>query len=325
MTSNAGDTAEWDRLWVSQSGGALRDSDPANVALEDFWTKIFSKYSGKLNVLDIACGNCVLAGYIDKAVEESGGKINYVGVDKALIDPPPSSRFKNLYPEFFPNQAIEEASFETAKFDLIISQFGFEYCDRERITELASSWIRPGGRMILIVHSSASAITLASKQVIEQLRLLEECALVPLIYRLLDRLDKISGGKPEEDKEAEFLRGRINTTVTDLQSISENLLEPKFLEGTIAVLLSLFSSKRNHIPPSVRNENLFKLSRDLQHYQSRLKQQIASALNTEDLHALRSLQESNGFEKVNFSPLIHIDEEIGQVVDALSSKTFLDP
>ena len=96
MTSNAGDTAEWDRLWFSQSGGALRDSDPANVALEDFWTKIFSKYSGKLNVLDIACGNGVLAGYIDKAAKESGGKFSYVGVDKALIDPPPNSRFKNL-------------------------------------------------------------------------------------------------------------------------------------------------------------------------------------------------------------------------------------
>ena len=135
MTSQASDTAEWDRVWSSQIQGALKDSDPANVTLEDFWINAFANCSERVDVLDIACGNGVLAGYMDEAMRRNAQDSNYLGVDSAHIDPPPNSRFKNLVPKFISNQPVEKVVLGKAKFDLIVSQFGFEYCDKKKIIE----------------------------------------------------------------------------------------------------------------------------------------------------------------------------------------------
>lgn len=311
------DSAEWDRVWRSRVESAFYDTDPINLLLDEFWTKAFSSCSSEAHILDIACGNGALARCLGNALEADAETINYVGVDKASINPPPDSAFGKLRPQFLPNLPVEGAAFGHSTFDLIVSQFGLEYSDKVKTIELASKWIKPGGRMVMVIHSSSSAITFESKQILEQLRVIKESAVIPLIYKLLERMENLSENGQTNDQEANFLRKKINVTLTDLESISNDLLESRFLEGTVALLLSLFAQKRSHIPASIRKENLEKLSLDLHHHQARLMQQTASAMGPRELESLAFTLRKNGFKNIRLSPLSIGDEEIGQAVESV--------
>ena len=308
---------EWDRVWRSKFERAFRDTDPINSLLDDFWSRIFSSCRSHGHVLDIACGNGALARSLENALEAGDGTMRYVGVDKASINPALDASFGKLSARFIPNLAVEEASFQQAEFDLIISQFGLEYCNKVKTIELAANWIKPGGRMVLVTHSASSAITLESKQILEQLRLIEESAVIPLIYKLFERMEKLNETTKTNDPEANFLRQKINVTLTDLEAISKDLLESNFLEGTIALLVSLFARNRSHIPPAIRKENLANLSRDLLHHKVRLSQQSASAMGPKDSEFFISTLNKNGFKNIRLSPLRLGIEEIGQAVESV--------
>ena len=144
-----------------------------------FWLDILAAKPDRTWVLDIACGNGAIARYIDQTIAKNGSSCEYIGVDSAQVKPPAAGALSHLRPKFFVNQKIEDSSFKNEKFDLIVSQFGFEYCDHASVVELAASWLKPAGEMVMLVHSETSAITLESNNQLEQMRVLEESGLVP--------------------------------------------------------------------------------------------------------------------------------------------------
>ena len=324
MNTSPTDTFEWDQLWRFDSESALRPGDPAHQSLAAFWLDVLAAKPDRTWVLDIACGNGAIARYIDQTIAKHGSSFEYIGVDSAQVKPPAAGALSHLRPKFFANQKIEDSSFKNDKFDLIVSQFGFEYCNHASVVELAASWLKPAGEMVMLVHSETSAITLESKQILEQMRVLEESGLLPLIFRLLERLEKLPAvvKKTDQenvganDEEAEFYRERINLTCFDLGTISDQLLESRFLEATIALLLSLLSSKRSHMPAAIRKENLVNMSGKLQQQKARLEQQLGNALGVQDRQSLQQIFLAQGLSEVAFRPLKSGDEEIGQIVSA---------
>lgn len=310
------DTTEWDQLWGFGRENALRPGVAANASLENFWRTAFSAKGNTTRMLDVACGNGALARYLDHESAAENRSIQYVGVDSARIKPPDAKVFKSLIPEFLSNKNVEDVSFQSGHFDLVVSQFGFEYCRKDRVIELVSDWLRPGGHIIFLVHSEASAITVESKEILEQLRILEESALIPLLYRLLDRLEAMTHSREQKDAEAEFLRHRINSTCSNLEEIAGYLHESQFLIATMGLLLSLLASERAHIPAAVRKENLVKLSNNLQYQQSRLRQQFDCALSAEEMTRIKALWSDYGFRDVTTEALICEGEELGEVIRA---------
>lgn len=310
------DTTEWDQLWIFGRENALRSGVAANESLENFWRAAFSAKHGATRLLDIACGNGALARYLDQLGDSENKSIEYIGVDSARINPPEAKTFQALVPKFLANKNIEDVSFQPGQFDLVVSQFGFEYCRKDRVIELVSDWLRPGGHVIFVVHSETSAITLESKQILEQLRILEESALIPLLFRLLVRLEAIAHSQDQKDAEAEHLRQRINSTCSNLEEIAGYLHESQFLIATMGLLLSLLASERAHIPAVVRKENLVKLSTSLQYQQTRLRQQFDCALGVEEMTRIKALWSDGGFSDVTSEALTCEGEELGEVIRA---------
>ena len=111
------DTSEWDQLWGFGRENALRSGVAASDHLEKFWITAVPSQNVVPNVLDIACGNGVLARYIDQSefIQRSGGE--YTGVDSAQIKPPNSSSFKFLKPTFCSNRNIEDVQFNSDQFN----------------------------------------------------------------------------------------------------------------------------------------------------------------------------------------------------------------
>ena len=128
MSTQSSDTTEWDQLWRFDSESALRPGDPANQVVAEFWLEVLASKSERTWVLDVACGNGVIARYIDQTIGAHGLSYEYIGVDSAQVRPPAAGALSHLRPKFFVNQKVENASFKDDKFDLIVSQFGFEYC-----------------------------------------------------------------------------------------------------------------------------------------------------------------------------------------------------
>ena len=310
------DTSEWDQLWGFGRENALRSGVAANDHLEKFWITAVPSQNVVPNVLDIACGNGVLARYIDQSefIQRSGGE--YTGVDSAQIKPPNSSSFKFLKPTFCSNRNIEDVQFNSDQFNVVISQFGFEYCEKETTIALIARWLRADGHVVFVAHSETSAITLESKQILEQLRILEESALIPLLYRLFERLEAMYLSNEARDERADFLRQRVNATCSNLKEIAGYLHESRFLIATMGLLLSLLAPERAHIPPSIRKENLYKLSTNLQHQQTRLKQQFECALSEKDIAFMKTMWADHKFADICFETLVRDDEELGVVLRA---------
>ena len=170
VSDSAFDTTAWDQLWGFERGNALRPGVAANDSLENFWHTAFAIEEDATRLLDVACGYGALARYPDQTSRSENKSFEYLGVDSARINPPDVTKFEVLNPEFMSNKNIEDGSFQSGQFDLLISQFGFQYCQKDQVIELVSRWFRPGDRIILVVHSDTSAITLESQQILEQLR-----------------------------------------------------------------------------------------------------------------------------------------------------------
>ena len=84
----------------------------------------------------------------------------------------------------------------------------------------------------------------------------------------------------------------------------------------MGLLLSLLASERAHIPAVVRKENLVKLSSNLQHQQSRLRQQFNCALSAEEMLNIKALWSDYGFRDVTTQALVCEGEELGEVIRA---------
>ena len=129
MNTSPTDTFEWDQLWRFDSESALRPGDPVIKV----WRHFGFTYQ-PLNKITHGCSTLPVA-----TVPLPGTSIRRLprmvrANISVLIRPKPAAgALSHLRPKFFVNQKIEDSSFKNEKFDLIVSQFGFEYCDHASV------------------------------------------------------------------------------------------------------------------------------------------------------------------------------------------------
>ena len=176
------------------------------------------------------------------------------------------------------NTQAESARLPDSSFERVISQYGFEYCDRKAVSRNIAAWMVPDGTVSLLVHTRDSHLTAEVRYTLEQFRMAEESALLVLVARLLSRLVQL-GGAENADHQARTMRDLINRTCQELTDRAEHMPNPYFLRNFVSVCLGSFASKRSHIPLDVRLENIIKFSKQLLFQKDRLVQQQRAALS----------------------------------------------
>lgn len=162
---------DWNNYWQGRSAKAsgnalLGVGIENNDVLTTFWQNIFSNVPKSTQLVDFACG----AGSVLKQAKAAGlSNLTGIDVSKNAIDV-----LKNKIPTAIGHVgAVDNTPFETDSFDMVVSQFGFEYAGgRSEIMAAVREMtriVKPSGQIVLVSHIKGGAIVRGCQQSLEQI------------------------------------------------------------------------------------------------------------------------------------------------------------
>jgi ubiquinone/menaquinone biosynthesis C-methylase UbiE len=129
--------------------------------IADFWNRLFSTLPSNSTVLDLATGNGGLA----VLAQQSNPSFTVFASDAATINPIALYNAEDpTYPtlnkiKFIAEMPSEALEFEDKQFNLVMSQFGFEYAQTTEALEQIFRVLQAKGRFVALVHHKDSFIS----------------------------------------------------------------------------------------------------------------------------------------------------------------------
>ena len=174
----------WTAYWKSGVLTSLPADFKVNYdgELADYWSSVLNQFDKDLNILDVCTGNGAVAILLSGIAKELNLKVNISAVDASDIHP--SFILKN-FPDmgevvkqinFIGNCLIENmCDVIKTDFELIVSQYGIEYCETKLAAENIVKLLKPNGKFVFIAHAPDTAM-MAYMQTEEQ------------VYQVLDKV-----------------------------------------------------------------------------------------------------------------------------------------
>ncbi|QBL10071.1 class I SAM-dependent methyltransferase [Rheinheimera sp. D18] len=268
-----------------------------------FWHDIFESFANNTAILDIATGNgglAVLAQQYNtsyKLIATDAADINPLALFGVLDDC--YNALQQI--QFIGNMPTEHLAFSDGSFDLVISQFGFEYAPLTTALEQIHRVLKYNGQFIALVHSSRSFITqdcIAGITVLHQLLyengLIEQLSLYAHICQSLSNIKEPTTHQLQQL--TEHNKALLETfKQTQLRFTEENQQDWFNLIAKDLVELIMQSQ-------SLTVAKVERIKQDLQYFLQRIKEQIASAWTEQQAEKVKELCLLN-WNKVSLQPL----------------------
>lgn len=164
----------WSSYW---STGALHScagsyADNYDDAIGAFWSDVFAKLRANDRVLDLATGNGALPRMLWERSAEHGVPVRVDAVDLAEVMPDWIQPDVHAGIAFHSGVRMEALPFPDQAFDLVASQFGFEYAQWPQALDEAARVLRPCGSAAFVLHHVDSVIVRMGQQELEDQRVL---------------------------------------------------------------------------------------------------------------------------------------------------------
>ena len=180
-------------------------------AVASWWQAHVDAFSDDVTVLEVGCGNCSLL----PGLVTSGSRGRYIGVDLAAVEISEvakkgldTSDIDVVLHRETPAEAIPE---DDASVDVVASVFGIEYSDLDKSLGEAQRILKPGGKLVTLLHHDESVVTSMSRRALAEYdeRDLEAViAALGMISKARDETPDLSELK--NNPEAEKAREEIN-------------------------------------------------------------------------------------------------------------------
>ncbi len=195
--SNSDFIMHWEQYWNSTDGfssfAELKNEFGYPKEILHFWQKTLSEISSEnLKVLDLATGKGALAIWLKAAANSQNKLVDIYACDAADIDVSSIKSndeklekiIKDINFSFATN--LEQLPYEDDCFDLLVSQFGFEYSSWESSLKEVTRVLKPGGQAVFMMHSASSQIALNSAAGLSVFKSLVELELFEKLKTLVD-------------------------------------------------------------------------------------------------------------------------------------------
>ncbi len=174
----------WSLYWQGENLqsciAAQSESDRQQLAL--FWQQVAEQLETSAQVLDLACGNGIVALLLLQASPD----LQISAVDQADIAP---ERLAGQYPElgkvnFHAGTSVTSLPFADQSCDAVVSQFGIEYANLQPSSTEVARVLRPSGMLNFLIHHQQSAIVQPAMRHLEEVSgLLRQGGLVDMAQR----------------------------------------------------------------------------------------------------------------------------------------------
>ena len=270
--------------------------------IAEFWHKVFASQKNNARLLDLATGNGGLA----VLALQTNGSFQVCASDKADISPlqlftehdSSYSYLKNI--QFFGNMASEHLTFPAETFELVISQFGFEYAEPEATLQQIHRVLVAGGKMVALVHHDQSFISLDCKVGLTVLDFfIAENGLLAKAKKFASTCQQLQGVKVLSSEQQQVLKQQSDNLLASFVAVQQRC-DSQQLDWFTDVAKDLIPVLGNWQNLTV--ETIDKLWLSLTHFSQRIADQLAATWDSNRIKLVKDLAVEQGFS-VSYSTL----------------------
>jgi len=157
----------WTAFWRAPASRlqCIAGSAEVTQVLRERWTVFANTLPANARVLDIGCGGGAAA----RSLVAIRGDLHLTGIDFARVPFATEPQIRLLS-----DTAMESMPFAIARFDAVISQFGFEYGRIHKAARELARVLAPGGTFSLVVHHAESSIVATNRARLNALLALQQ-------------------------------------------------------------------------------------------------------------------------------------------------------
>jgi SAM-dependent methyltransferase len=151
-----GRRANWTQHWAGGARHSCSGSYGAEYggAIAAFWQSVADETPDRARVLDLATG----AGAVPRLLRQlaPAKRWSMTAVDFSDHRPPPEADDGDAGVSYHPGVSIESMPFGDGSFDLVTSQYGFEYAALDAAAREVRRVRAPGSRLAFVMHHASS-------------------------------------------------------------------------------------------------------------------------------------------------------------------------
>ncbi len=298
------DLAQWSSFWrqgfITTFGAGKAGNYDGLV--RKFWVDHFVDLPARSRVLDIATGNGAIATLAAQISEGHEKNFFVAASDLAEIQSdlkanPQAARLRaNIH--FHSHTPCERQPFEDGSFDLVTSQFGFEYSNVKEAVREIRRVLAPGGTFIAICHHADSSLIEKSRKELEVYHsAFDGFDLFGHFRKYLDAVGDLSAPPEELARAMKTARPLSKSINQKMDTFRQRHDGDECAHEIVGAISSLAKSARNTEKPRLM-KNIVAAEQEFQFARDRLRDMVRAALGTEQVDNLAVAARAVGFETV---------------------------
>ena len=264
-----------------------------------FWQMQLADLPTDALIADLGTGNGALALLLaeQRLLQQKDWRI--LALDAAAIRPQQNLALKQRYAElaaairFYPQIAMEQLPFARQSMDLLVSQFALEYSKLELSLAAAVRVLKPGGRLIAIMHSGETNLAKDSALALSVMAALKAGnGILDRIQQLLQLVTDLYARRQLPEHNVEFLQAN-RQLLAQVKQYQQQLsaAESDWFQYLFAPFATLL------FQPKAENSQQFLLLRQqLDYYRQRLADQQAACITPQRQQLIDRLLQQQGWQ-----------------------------
>ncbi len=275
---------DWSNYWQGRTGvesGAALVGVEKHPEIEAFWKAQLQGFDVSIPVLDLCCG----AGTVLKILKGLGySQLTGADISQAAIEIV-SREIGDVRGVVTPADAMP---FRDDEFDLVVSQYGFEYGDFTKVIPEISRIVRNGGTFVSLSHDTVGAIHQEVSAQIVEMKQIRDTGFVPAARLLFAAAMTGKTEKTNAEISAEFRAAQMK--LFPLAQKYRGLSEYIYMNTQ-----SMYNQHRNYTFKDIMIW-FDGIENDVDRFLGRMESMHASAINPEKMKSMRDLFAANNIE-----------------------------